>query len=604
VAKIAAGEVIERTGSVAKELIENALDAGSTRIVVEYDDRDRRRIAVADDGAGIEPEQVELALTRHATSKIRTFDDLQSIASLGFRGEALASIAAVAEVELTTRARGRDEAASVLVRGGKCLDCSERAFSQGTRVDVRNLFAEMPAREKFLKTASTEFSVLADRVRCYALGYPAVGFFLMHNGREVFSYAGVADLASRVSQVLGPENAGVMLPVRATHGSMQLEGYTSAPGLSHGSNRWISWFVNRRWVRDRLLFRALTDAYKTYLVRGKYPASVLFLGVSTAEVDVNVHPAKTEVRFGDPKAVGGFIVEALRDCLRTGASPLGRWGAESSGFEVKEAVYRMRGMRRGAAAPTRVRAGSPRVESMDEETAKIPVSVRGQAPPPGYKQPAPEVPPGTTAAVQPRLMPGDRAGDEKLVALEVVGQVLDGYIVCRGAECLVLVDQHAAHERLLFERLMAARAGVRPATQPLLVPVVVELGEAGTEAVMANREWLAQAGWRVDALGPRGVIVREQPALSANADARVLIEAVAADLVEAGRTKAVDRSIERVMATIACHAAIRVGQRLSADAARDLLREVADVEFSACCPHGRPVARTLSRERVERLFDR
>ncbi len=598
ISQIAAGEVVERPASIIKELIENSLDAGASNIRVEYDDRGPNRLAVTDDGAGIEPGQVELALTRHATSKIRVLDDLQDIASLGFRGEALASIAAVSEIELVTRVRGREDAARVLVRSGKVLDFSSKGFSHGTRVDVRDLFAEVPARAKFLKTASTEFGLVTDTVRRYALGYSDRGFTLEHNGKEVSAYPPVSWLRDRVAQVMGGGNASAMVEVDAEFAGMRLYGFASRPGVSHGSNRWMSAFVNRRWVRDRVVMRAVIDAYKTYLLKGRFPAHALFLEVDGAAVDVNVHPAKTELRFSKPGEVGRFLSEAITHALREGASPLGRWGVDAAALELKDTAYRARGPA-GPEGPAR----DPEPSSWAGPTAgpRIPQDESGA--PVGYRVPRSD-PAAASREVQESFAVAGIGKAGVLGSLEVIGQVFDGYIVCRGAEGLVIVDQHAAHERVLYERLRAEHARGIVQTQPLLLSVAVELPEADVASIERSSAELAGFGWCIDVAGEREVLVREVPALAVRADVRAVVQQLAADLTDSGRSSLLSTIEQRVMATVACHSAVRVGKRLDRAAMTGLLAEAATVDFSASCPHGRPVAAALSRTSVERLFGR
>ncbi|MBI5504928.1 MAG: DNA mismatch repair endonuclease MutL [Deltaproteobacteria bacterium] len=604
IAGIAAGEVVERPASVVKELVENSLDAGARHVRVEYHDKGVTRIVVTDDGAGIAADQIELALTRHATSKIRRLDDLQSVGTFGFRGEALSSIAAASEVELLTATATAQAGSRVVVVGGRVAERSAAAARKGTTIDVRDLFGAVPARRKFLKTAATEAGFVTEAVRHFALARPDVHLTLVQNGRTVIDAAPVAGSAARMRQILGREVAASLVEVDARFGSLHLGGFVSSPGTAYGSNRRVSVFLGRRWVKDRLLFRSVMEGYETYLLRGRFPAAVLFLECEGGSVDVNVHPAKLEVRFAEPDNVRRFVAEAVRDALRRSASPLGRWGLDADEASRRRAVTPSANAAAsgGWPATTRPGAGASRAQptrSDDDQTHDSAI--------PGYRPiPPPQQPPlGVEAAAQQSdLDLGPTFARGVLGSLEVIGQVFDGYLVCEGDGELVLVDQHAAHERILFERLMAAWAERAIASQPLLLPLTVRVGAAGVEACEIAREGLLSLGWEIDAFGEEEVVVRAMPAMAASAALAALVEALVADLVSSGRALAAERLAEKVLATVACHSALRVGKPLDNVAARALLAETATVPFAASCPHGRPVARTLTRSQLERMFGR
>ncbi|MFN2374910.1 MAG: DNA mismatch repair endonuclease MutL, partial [Candidatus Binatia bacterium] len=339
VAGIAAGEVVERPASAVKELVENALDAGATRVRVDYEDSGgRTRLVITDDGCGIADEQIELALTRHATSKIRRLSDLESVATFGFRGEALAAIASASDLELLTAVEGSTGGTRVVVRGGRIVERAPSPSRRGTRIDVQDLFASMPARRKFLKNTSTEAGYVTDVMRRFALARPDVHFVLAIAGRLTLDVAPVAGGAERIRQVFGREVAASLVEVDARYGNLRLHGHVSAPGTAYGSSRRMAIFVGGRWVRERLLFQAVLEGYQTYLLKGRFPAVSLFLEHDAGTVDVNVHPAKLEVRFSDPDRVRGFVAEAVRDALRRSASPLGRWGIDASESLRRRAV--------------------------------------------------------------------------------------------------------------------------------------------------------------------------------------------------------------------------------------------------------------------------
>jgi DNA mismatch repair protein MutL len=604
VSGIAAGEVIERPASVIKELVENALDAGAARVEVEYEDREDLRLAVNDDGRGIAPEQLELAVARHATSKLMTLDDLTAVTSFGFRGEALASIAAVSRLEITSRTADSDAGARVAVDSGRTTDAGAAPARKGTRVLVEDLFAAVPARRKFLKSTAAEYSAAAEQLRRFALGRPDVHFVMMRNGRKSIDLPPVAALTPRLAQVLGREVGTQMVEVSGRFDGMLLEGAITPAGVSFGSARRISLFVGGRWVNDRAVFRALMDAYRTYLLKGRYPAAALFLEVPEGAVDFNVHPAKLEVRFTDPAAVSRFIVEAVGEALRGSAGPLGRWGLGERDLLATEAFARRPRSSPGDAA-TRVR---------NTVAAELESPGEGQAPEevlPGYRPmtaAAPEVSAsgsvGETLGEPMPLPLGSEPRPGSLGALSVIGQVFTGYIVCEEGEELVLVDQHAAHERILFERLMADFDDSTIESQPLLIPQNATVGGDGVEAVARWESELVKLGWDVGVFGDEDVVVRSVPAIAAGVDAVALTEKLVADLLRSDVKAAGRKLAEQLFATVACHSAVRVGKRLDARAAAALLAEAGTVDFSASCPHGRPVARTMTRGQVERMFGR
>lgn len=636
VAGIAAGEVVERPASAVKELVENALDAGATRVRVDYDDKAGTRIVVTDDGAGIPEAEVELALTRHATSKIRTLADLDAVSTFGFRGEALAAIASASDLEITTAVEGALGGVRVTVKAGRIVERAPSASRRGTTIEVRDLFATVPARRKFLKSATAESGFVADVVRRFALARPDVQFTLALSGRVSLDVAPVATAAERMRQVLGKEVSVGLVEVDARYGGFHLHGLVSPPGTAYGSSRRMALFVGRRWVKDRLLFQAVLEGYQTYLLKGRYPAVSLFLDVEGAAVDVNVHPAKLEVRFADADEVRRFVAEGVRDALRRSSSPLGRWGidatealrrravptsAPSGGFVdpsglgssgARDQRARERAME-AASAPAPAETGSWRdasfsaeAGSYDEDAASAPGLAGSTADVgiPGYQPAGPIEGAKPTDGVQASLDLGPERAEDALGRLEIVGQIFDGYFVCEGDGEVLLIDQHAGHERVLFERLMLAFEQREVARQALLLPERVHVGAAGVEACALAQGDLEALGWEIEPFGEEDVVVRAVPAMAVGTAVAPLVEAVAADLVAVGHARAAERLAERIMATVACHSAVRVGQRLGAAAARALLREMAAVPYHATCPHGRPVARKLSRGQVERMFGR
>lgn len=575
--QIAAGEVIERPASVVKELVENALDAGATHIDVSLAHGGVDRIAVRDDGEGMSADDAVLAFSRHATSKLRRAEDLPGVPTLGFRGEALPSIAAAGAVRLVTR-RADDVAAVTVEADGTGARLGGPAGSApGTTVEVRELFATTPARRKFLRTAATEVGHVVDLLTRLAVACPSTGFRLEHDGREVVSYPPVGGLRQRLAQVLGAERAGAMIEVDATGSGMGLQAFLGPPRESLATARLVWTFVAvggeggpgvaRRWVRDRLLLRATLDGYESLLMRGRYPVAMLFLSAPPGEVDVNVHPAKLEVRFQRPAAAHQLIRSALRSHLTAALK----------------------------AAP---------------ETT--PIAVVADAGP-AYGEPPPRSIAWTPPPAQPLRAPGAPAAEQAALwqpapegfgSLRFVGQVFDGYLLCEGRGRVVLIDQHAAHERVRFERLRREHVDGGVARDPLLVPETIPLPPAPLAALGERLATLSAAGLEGEPFGPDTFLLRTVPRLLRGQDVGTLVRAVADELVDDGTVGSAERAVDAVLATLACHSAVRVGQRMEPGQVRALLEAMDTVDVNAHCPHGRPVAVELQRSQVEALFAR
>jgi DNA mismatch repair protein MutL len=559
--KIAAGEVIERPASVVKELVENSLDAGARRIVVEVAQGGRRCIAVTDDGEGIAREDAVVAFQPHATSKIRHDEDLRNISTLGFRGEALPSIAAVADVELWTCQRESDVGTHLRLHAGKPVVVEDAGAPRGCRIEVLDLFSATPARRKFLKAPATEAGHVAQLVGRFALARPEIGFELRQDQRAPVTFP-PAGRRERIRRVLGAEIEAEMRAVERD-GAVRIAGFVTHPHVALPHPRHILFFVNGRLVRDRLLQHALMAAYETLLPRGRYPGAVLSLDLPAEEVDVNVHPTKLEVRFRNGQAVHEAIGRAVRDGLQTRAA---RAGVET----VAEArsVYTAESSR-----PDRSAMPAPRALRL--------VSL---------------LTPGRSS--EPLVASG------AFSALRVVGQVFDGYLVCEGEGELWLIDQHAAHERVAFERLRAARSRGRVETQAMLLAQPVEVAAGEAELLAGAAEELAACGLELEPFGDRAVLVRAVPALFPAASIAPLLRAVAAELAEIGRSRALQTTTDALLATIACHSVVRVGQRLGETEMRALLAAMDEIELNSNCPHGRPVARRMTRAELEGRFGR
>lgn len=565
--QIAAGEVVERPASVVKELIENALDAGARHIAVDLEQAGTALIAVVDDGEGMGADDAVTAFARHATSKLRSVADLSAIGTLGFRGEALASIAAVSHTTLTTRRVGELGGTRVVMAHGRQVEVRDAGTPVGTRIEVAELFGNVPARRKFLKAPATEVGHVSELVTRTALAWPQVAFALRHGGRMLVELAAVEDDAERIRQVFGPQRAAAMLPFAHRAAGGLVHGWLSDSHLSLPSARQVYTYVNRRYVRDKLVTHALLAGYSTLLMHGRYPAAAVFLEVPCGDVDVNVHPAKSEVRFRH----GGAVHELL----------------------ARGVQARLRDQRRETP-----RATVPLTAPPPQMPLRIPPRESGAAPLRLIDVPAarPQAPvPAAEDGAEPRGF-FDR--------LRPLGQVFDGYLICEGRDQLVLIDQHAAHERVTFERLRAAHASGLVPRQQLLVPAVVEVGPREAALLNEQIDTLDAVGFEVEAFGGGSFAVRAVPALLADGDAVGLLRDVATDLVDVGRSRRVDQAAEAVLSRLACHSAVRVGQNMGPQQMRALLQAMDAVDFSGNCPHGRPAFLVLSRGDLERWFKR
>jgi DNA mismatch repair protein MutL len=596
--RIAAGEVVERPASAVKELVENALDAGAARVEVQVDGGGLTRILVADDGQGLSAEELPLAVERHATSKLAPGSDgeydLLNIATLGFRGEALPSIGSVARLAISSRARGMADAFSLLVEGGAVGPVMPAGFPgpHGARVEVRDLFYATPARLKFMKSERTEGQAVVDELKRQAMAHEAVSFTLDLDGRRALRLpaeaAGPQGRLARLGAIMGREFSDNALALDQEREGVRLTGYAGLPTLNRGNAAHQYLFVNGRPVRDRLLQGALRGAYADFLARDRHPLAALYVELDPELVDVNVHPAKAEVRFRDPALVRGLIIGALRHAL-AGA------GHRAATTVATGALGTFRpGM---AAPPPRASGFSAwRMGGWGEAVAPV---LPGMAETSARTELAPEL---LAVAEGPAAAPVIDPVDFPLGAARA--QVHETYILAQTRDGLVVVDQHAAHERLVYERMKAEldRGGV--ARQALLMPEVVDLDPAEAERVLGRAEELAALGLVIEPFGPGAVLVRETPALLGQADAKGLIRDIADDLAENGEALALKERLEDVCSTMACHGSVRAGRRLTAAEMNALLREMEATPHSGQCNHGRPTYVELKLADLERLFGR
>jgi DNA mismatch repair protein MutL len=591
--RIAAGEVVERPASALKELVENAVDAGAIRVDVSVRGGGIDRIEVADDGCGMTPPEMALALERHATSKLPT-GDLESVATLGFRGEALPSIASVARLTLESRVRGAD--GWRLVRDhGQVEREGPAALPPGTRVTVEDLFAKVPARRKFLRSARAEYGACVDVVKRLAMARPDVGFSLSHDGRRVFSVAPGEDRPARVAALTDPGLAQNSVPVDHLRGNARLGGVAGVPTFNRGVADHQYLFVNGRPVKDRLLIGAVRGAYADLLARDRHPLLALFIDLPGDEVDVNVHPAKTEVRFRDPAHIRGLIVGGLRHALdeagfrsaqpanvdamamwRPGQLNPAPWGPGSAGSGSASAGALFRGeYSEPSQSPAGGGVGDPRSPFLH------------QFAPQGRAEPAHEVAP-----------------DAHFPLGVARGQVAATYIVAEAEDGLVLVDQHAAHERLVLERMRRAMGNGGVARQALLLPEVVELDEPACDRLEERFAELGDFGLELERFGPRAILVRSVPAMLGTGSARGLVTDLADELAAFDTALSLKERLDLVAATMACHGSVRAGRLLSVAEMNALLREMEVTPHSGQCNHGRPTWVKLALTDVEKLFGR
>ncbi len=584
--RIAAGEVVERPASAVKELVENALDAGASRIEVAIEDGGKRLIRVADDGCGMTPDDLPLALSRHATSKIDG-SDLLAIRSFGFRGEALPSLGAVGRLTITSRARGAD-GAQITVTAGKAGSVRPAPGNPGTVVELRDLFFATPARLKFMRSERAETQAVADTLRRLAMAEPWVGFTLTADGREVFRADAeqgelFGALQARLARVMGPEFIDNTIALDAERDGLTLTGVAALPTSSRGAALAQHLYVNGRPVRDKLLTGALRAGYMDVLAQGRHPAAVLYLTCDPQLVDVNVHPAKAEVRFRDPQSARGLIVSGLRH------------GLANAGHRASSTV-----------GDATLAAFRPESDTPNRPTRTYQMDYRpsGGAVRAALDLQAPDPQPGFAEAPSARFedTPREFADDAPLGAARA--QIHENYIIAQTQDGLVIVDQHAAHERLVYERLKAQADATGIASQALLIPEIVELPDSDAVRLLSIADELADLGLVIEAFGSGAIAVREAPAMLTRLNAAALIRDILDDLSDQGSTDRLRARIDAVLSSMACHGSVRSGRRMGADEMNALLREMERTPKSGQCNHGRPTWVKLRLSDIERLFGR
>ena len=586
--QIAAGEVVERPASVVKELVENALDAGARRIDIDLEDGGIRLIRIRDDGGGIDPVELPLAVQRHATSKIASIDDLEAVATLGFRGEALPSVASVSRFRLTSRRAGSEHGALLQVDGGKVGEVTPHAHPPGTTVEVRDLFYNVPARRKFLRAERTELSHIEDWLRTLALARPDVELRVAHNGKPSRRWKGEAQLQEgtmlsdvRLHEALGEDFSRNALRVDHAGAGMRLHGWIAQPAYNRASADQQYLYVNGRSVRDRNVSHAIRQAYADVLFHGRHPAYVLFLELDPRGVDVNVHPAKHEVRFRESRLVHDFVYRTLHQALaetRAGATATSTHAAAvSNAWSMPAPQQSSIGLRVADAPSAYAALYAPRDAATFPDAAASPATV----------------------AAMP--MPDDAPGGMPPLGF-AVAQLHGIYILAENAEGLVVVDMHAAHERIGYEKLKTAHDGAGLRTQPLLVPASIAVSEREADVAEREADTLAQLGFEVQRSGPQSLLLRSVPALLAHGDVEALLRDVLTDLREHGTTRRVAETRDELLSTMACHGAVRANRRLTVHEMNALLREMEATERSGQCNHGRPTWTRFGLAEMDRWF--
>jgi len=613
--QIAAGEVVERPASVVKELVENAIDAGARRIAIAIELGGKRSIRVDDDGEGMEPEDARLAVERHATSKIRRADDLAAIATLGFRGEALPAIASVSHVVLRTRTRSMDAGTEIRINGGAIAAVAETGMPEGTSIEVGDLFYNLPARRKFLKSDGAESAQVSRTVTQLALCYPEVGFTLTSAGRKVLQTPPVSSLRERLYQLYGDRTD--LIEVRRD-GDVKLLGYVAALAEQGPTRGPQNVFVNRRVVKDRTIAHAVIDAYSAASIKERSPEIHLFIEMPHDAVDVNVHPTKAEVRFRDQSHIHEIVRRTLGDALGRGRVPELQLQPPRSGIE--QAITLPLPTSYTAVFPSRWSVGTvprgvmpasdtgfaPSSDSPAPSLADVGAAFRRLDPfaPPGE----PEIAPIRDSAIAPTddsaIAPTSDAPGALLRPMIALGQFRDTFIIAVDEEGIAIIDQHVAHERVLFERITERLMSGRLESQRLLEPVLVELPPNARQALESHAAELERLGFEVDAFGGEAIRISAFPALLRREDSSAVLRALAEDLEHLGRTASVEEAIKRVAATMACHAAVKANDPLTAEKMAHILDELRRTAYSTICPHGRPVMLRLTRREVEKNFQR
>ncbi len=595
--KIAAGEVVERPSSVVKELLENALDAGASDILVELEAGGKKLIRITDNGCGMSKQDAFLSLERHATSKIRTDADLFALHTLGFRGEALASIASVSRFRLKTCGNDQGLGQEIYAEGGTIKKVEELGMPQGTAVEIRNLFFNLPARRKFLRKEQTELGHAADVVTKQALANPAVSFRLKNNDRVLIDLRREKGIRERLAALLGRSLLKDMLEIdHQFDADLQLTGLISLPQLTRSAASHIYTFINGRYIRDRVVQHAVMEGYRHLLMKGRYPVVVLFLQIDPAQVDVNVHPTKHEVRFREQSMVHDFISQSLRQALKP---------ADWLSDPVPGVSKLIEPSLRPSFGPPLDASGQPAPTAAGVQETSVAYQPAAQATEGAVSNSFQAEKYQPLAPVEQQQLALPQAENEGFFStLRILGQYHQSYLLCQDGDDLVLIDQHAAHERIGFEKLKKSYLTGSVASQSLLFPEVLELDFRSASALADSRLQLEALGFEIEPFGGKSFALKAIPQLLPSRDLAQLVTDVALELERVGKAGQLEDSIDDILILMACHGVIRANQALTTEEIRSLLRELDQVDFKANCPHGRPVVQRLTLAEIERLFRR
>ena len=592
--QIAAGEVVERPASVVKELLENSIDAGASRILVEIEEGGVELIRISDDGVGMDRQDAELCLSRHATSKIQDVHDLETIASLGFRGEALPSIASVSQFTITTHSATTDEGTRVIVLGGKTQSITDYGAAPGTVIEVKDLFYNVPARRKFLKRPATEVSHINDIVSRIALAHPQIAIRLKNGKRVTMDIPSeqARDPKGRLARILGDKVSQHLYRIEETELGQQVRvtGWCGAPQLSERTTRGLHCFVNGRFVRDRTIQHAIQDAYRTMMERGRHPIVVLRLDIDPSVVDVNVHPQKTEVRFSDSGTVHRAVTRALGRCLANQA-----W--------AKDLVYSDSLGKNGVPSWTSDTAGSvPNPQARPSNWS---------APSQGSGSRLPNATPDGTAQDQWEYVPSSEPSQIEIqsdrgifASLEPIGQIMSTYLVCQGPDKMVLIDQHAAHERIAFQQMMTQHQKGSLEVQPLLFPQALDLDQNRQSVAKNSLELIEKCGFGLEEKAEGKWFLKTVPAILAGRNLVQVLVDVIDEIESMNTTTPMDEMLESLFSCAACHTVVRAGDNLSKEEISSLLKQMDEIDFGTLCPHGRPVYSEWSSEDLAKIFHR
>ncbi|MDH3975842.1 MAG: DNA mismatch repair endonuclease MutL [Deltaproteobacteria bacterium] len=594
---IAAGEVVERPVSIVKELVENAIDAGSSKIEISLREGGKRYIRIADNGRGMGRDDALLCLERHATSKIESPEDLFNITTMGFRGEALASISSVSKMVISTKEKEAIEGTSIIIEGGTVKDVTAAGIPSGTIIEVKNLFFNTPARRKFLKTTVTEMGHISDFVARTALAFPSIGFSLRSEKATHFELPRGAVLEERIAALIGKEGAGNLIEINEESAELRLSGFISPPSMQRSSASGLYIYVNGRFVRDKVIRHALLQGYGNYIMRGKYPLAVIFLEIDPANVDVNVHPAKSEVRFRESGAVHSFVSSTIDKALGR-RQWLPASGESDSGFSGEE---RRENIKRAAAEyvsqneTLQLKGGYVAREEFHRRRGNPVIAGHGEKFPGAlYEE---ELPSGEAVL----------AKEEKssyFSSLAVIGQVGEMYIVCEGEKGMILIDQHAACERIAFEELKRGYDKKNYKIQQLLIPETIDLTPREASALENNRNQVARLGFHIENFGGRSFVVKAIPSILGSKSVKEIVTDMASELSELPKSKCFEAALEDIIKRIACHSVVRGKRRMTHEEMRALLKSMDESGIVPHCPHGRPAHIDFTLPEIEKRFER